>query len=236
VSERYLAQLEGGQGERFDSAAAPDCNGPRSTAHRAARRGHGRCRGVDSHHAVPERLPRQTLAAVRSQLVRDYGGARDERMNGSRSSGCARGQIHARAKLARALGTTLSNSTARSSARRAPASPRFFCSMGRPAIALRAALPGKSAGEERARRDRHGRQHRLGARNLRASPLGLLHGLAESAARGTYGARDRAGATPVRWPGTTRRWRICGAILDGRAVLYGQADVTVDTAGKDAGA
>src|SRR6267378_900050 len=52
-----------------------------------------------------KRLPRQTLAAVRSQLVRDYGSARDERMKRIALIGLrGAGKSTLGAKLARALG------------------------------------------------------------------------------------------------------------------------------------
>src|SRR5207244_13120799 len=52
-----------------------------------------------------KRLPRQTLAAVRSQLVRDYGSAHDERMKRIALVGLrGAGKSTLGGKLARALG------------------------------------------------------------------------------------------------------------------------------------
>src|SRR5882757_1596097 len=105
VSERYLAQLEGGQGNVSilllrQIAAALDIPLAELLAE-------------DSDEVVEltlttqflKRLPRQTLAAVRSQLVRDYGSARDERMKRIALIGLrGAGKSTLGAKLAKALG------------------------------------------------------------------------------------------------------------------------------------
>src|SRR5258706_5644916 len=107
VSERYLAQLEGGQGNvsiLLLRQIAAALNIPLAEL-----------LAEDSDEVVEltlttqflKRLPRQTLAAVRSQLVRDYGGARDERMKRIALIGLrGAGKSTLGAKLARALGTT----------------------------------------------------------------------------------------------------------------------------------
>src|SRR5437773_2196843 len=80
VSERYLAQLEGGHGNvsiLLLRQIAAALNIPLAEL-----------LAEDPDEAVEltlttqflKRLPRHTLAAVRSRLVRDYGSARDERM------------------------------------------------------------------------------------------------------------------------------------------------------------
>src|SRR5712672_4044258 len=105
VSERYLAQLEGGQGNVSilllrQIAAALDIPLAELLAE-------------DSDEVVEltlttqflKRLPRQTLAAVRSQLVRDFGSARDERMKRIALIGLrGAGKSTLGAKLAKALG------------------------------------------------------------------------------------------------------------------------------------
>src|SRR5258706_9320020 len=105
VSERYLAQLEGGQGNvsilllrqiatalglPLTELLAEDADGAAE---------------LTLTTQFLKRLPRQTLAAVRSQLVRDYGGARDERMKRIPLIGlCVAGKSRLGAKLPRALG------------------------------------------------------------------------------------------------------------------------------------
>src|SRR5260221_7309237 len=80
VSERYLAQLEAGQGNVSilllrQIAAALDLPLTELLAEDSPE-------GTELSLTTQflKRLPRQKLAAVRSQLVRDYGNARDERM------------------------------------------------------------------------------------------------------------------------------------------------------------
>ena len=105
VSERYLAQLEGGQGNvsiLLLRQIAAALNIPLAEL-----------LAEDSDEVVEltlttqflKRLPRQTLAAVRSQLVRDYGGARDERMKRIALIGLrGAGKSTLGAKLSKALG------------------------------------------------------------------------------------------------------------------------------------
>src|SRR2546423_5353251 len=105
VSERYLAQLEGGQGNvsiLLLRQIAAALNVPPAEL-----------LAEDPDEAVEltlttqflKRLPRHTLAAVRSRLVRDYGSARDERMKRIALIGLrGAGKSTLGAKLARALG------------------------------------------------------------------------------------------------------------------------------------
>src|SRR5438046_652658 len=105
VSERYLAQLEGGQGNvsiLLLRQIAAALNIPLAEL-----------LAEDPDEAVEltlttqflKRLPRHTLAAVRSRLVRDYGSARDERMKRIALIGLrGAGKSTLGAKLARALG------------------------------------------------------------------------------------------------------------------------------------
>ena len=105
VSERYLAQLEAGQGNvsilllrQITSALSLPLT---------------ELLAEDSSDAVEltlttqflKRLPRQKLAAVRSQLVRDYGSAQDERMKRIALIGLrGAGKSTLGAKLAKVLG------------------------------------------------------------------------------------------------------------------------------------
>jgi len=81
VSERYLAQLEGGEGNVSilllrQIAAALDIRLTELIGE-----GSGEAAELALITQFLKRLPRQTLAAVRTQLVRKYGGAHEERRN-----------------------------------------------------------------------------------------------------------------------------------------------------------
>src|SRR5437773_4419553 len=105
VSERYLAQLEGGQGNisiLLLRQIASALNLP-LTELLAEESGDGVELTLTTQFL--KRLPRQKLAAVRLQLVRDYGSARDERMKRIALIGLrGAGKSTLGAKLAKALG------------------------------------------------------------------------------------------------------------------------------------
>src|SRR5256885_14337579 len=105
VSERYLAQLEGGKGNVSilllrQIAAALNIPLPELLAEDP-----GEAVELSLTTQFLKRLPRQTLAAVLSQLVRDYGSARDERMRRIALIGLrGAGKSTLGAKLAKTLG------------------------------------------------------------------------------------------------------------------------------------
>ena len=105
VSERYLAQLEGGQGNvsiLLLRQIAAALNIPLAEL---LAEDPGEVVELTLTTQFLKRLPRQTLAAVRSQLVRDYGSARDERMKRIALIGLrGAGKSTLGAKLAKALG------------------------------------------------------------------------------------------------------------------------------------
>ena len=106
VSERYLAQLEAGQGNVSilllrQIATALDLPITELLAEES-----DRTVELALTTQFLKRLPRQKLAAVRSQLVRDYGNARSERMKRIALIGLrGAGKSTLGAKLAKALGT-----------------------------------------------------------------------------------------------------------------------------------
>ncbi len=162
VSERYLAQLEGGQGNvsiLLLRQIATALNLPLTEL-----------LAEDSGDAVEltlttqflKRLPRQTLAAVRSQLVRDYGSARDERMKRIALIGLrGAGKSTLGAKLAKALGAPFVELDREIERDAGTSLSEIFLLYGQAGYRRyeRRCL-------ERVLEKSHGRQRRLGARNL----------------------------------------------------------------------
>jgi len=229
VSERYLAQLEAGQGNISilllrQIAAALDLPLTELLAEDT-----GDAVELSLTTQFLKRLPRQKLAAVRSQLVRDYGNARDERMKRIALIGLrGAGKSTLGAKLAKALG--------------AP-----FIELDREAgtsLSEIFLLYGQAGYRRYERRC----LERMLEKNDRAV---IATGGSIVSEPGTYElllsacftvwlkaepeehmARVIAQGDTRPMAGNDQVMEDLRRILEGRAVLYGQADVTVDTAGQ----
>src|SRR5258708_7307149 len=105
VSERYLAQLESGQGNVSILLLRQIATALNLSLTELLAEDSGDAVELTLTTQFLKRLPRQTLAAVRSQLARDYGSARDERMKRIALIGLrGAGKSTLGTKLARALG------------------------------------------------------------------------------------------------------------------------------------
>jgi XRE family transcriptional regulator, aerobic/anaerobic benzoate catabolism transcriptional regulator len=233
VSERYLAQLEAGQGNISvlllrQIATALD----RPLTELLAE---------ESDEAVElalttqflKRLPRQKLAAVRSQLVRDYGNARGERMKRIALIGLrGAGKSTLGAKLAKALGVPFVELDREIEREAGTSLSEIFLLYGQ-------------AGYRRYERRC---LERVLEKNERAviatggsivSESGTFELLLSScftvwlkAAPEEHMARVIAQGDTRPMAGNDQAMEDLRRILDGRAMLYRQADVVVDTAGK----
>jgi len=233
VSERYLAQLEAGQGNvsiLLLRQIASALNLPLTEL-----------LAEDSGDAVEltlttqflKRLPRQKLAAVRSQLVRDYGSAQDERMKRIALIGLrGAGKSTLGAKLAKALGAPFVELDREVEREAGTSLSEIFLLYGQ-------------AGYRRYERRC---LERMLEKNDRAV---IATGGSIVSEPGTYElllsacftvwlkaepeehmARVIAQGDTRPMAGNDQAMEDLRRILEGRAVLYRQADVTVDTAGK----
>ena len=233
VSERYLAQLEAGQGNISilllrQIASALDLPLTELLAE-------------DTGDAVEltlttqflKRLPRQKLAAVRLQLVRDYGSAHDERMKRIALIGLrGAGKSTLGAKLAKALAAPFVELDREIEREAGTSLSEIFLLYGQ-------------AGYRRYERRC---LERVLEKNERAviatggsivSEPGTYDLLLSSCFTVWLKAEPEEHMSRVIAQGDTRpmagndqAMEDLRRILDGRAALYGQADVTVDTAGK----
>ena len=233
VSERYLAQLEAGQGNISilllrQIASALDLPPTELLAE-------------DTGDAVEltlttqflKRLPRQKLAAVRLQLVRDYGSAHDERMKRIALIGLrGAGKSTLGAKLAKARAAPFVELDREIEREAGTSLSEIFLLYGQ-------------AGYRRYERRC---LERVLEKNERAviatggsivSEPGTYDLLLSSCFTVWLKAEPEEHMSRVIAQGDTRpmagndqAMEDLRRILDGRATLYGQADVTVDTAGK----
>jgi len=233
VSERYLAQLESGQGNvsilllRQIAAAlelpltellSEDSEGTAELALTTQ---------------FLKRLPRQKLAAVRSQLVRDYGNARDERLKRVALIGLrGAGKSTLGAKLAKSLSAPFVELDREIEREAGTSLSEIFLLYGQ-------------AGYRRYERRC---LERILEKNERAviatggsivSEPGTYELLLAScftvwlkAAPEEHMARVIAQGDTRPMAGNDQAMEDLRRILEGRAMLYGQADVTVDTEGK----
>src|SRR5258708_32138623 len=105
VSEGYLAQVEAGHGNVSILLLRQIATALNLSLTELLAEDSGDAVELTLTTQFLKRLPRQTLAAVRSQLARDYGSARDERMKRIALIGLrGAGKSTLGAKLARALG------------------------------------------------------------------------------------------------------------------------------------
>jgi len=233
VSERYLAQLEAGQGNVSilllrQIAAALDLPLTELLAEDSAE-------GTELSLTTQflKRLPRQKLAAVRSQLVRDYGNARDERMKRIALIGLrGAGKSTLGARLAKALAVPFVELDREIEREAGTSLSEIFL------------LYGQSGYRRYERRC----LERVLEKNERAviatggsivSEPGTYEVLLSTcftiwlkAAPEEHMARVIAQGDTRPMAGNDQAMEDLRRILDGRAVLYLQADVVVDTAGK----
>jgi len=233
VSERYLAQLEAGQGNVSilllrQIASALDLPLTELLAEDASE-------AADLALATRflKRLPRQKLAAVHSQLVRDYGNARDERMKRIALIGLrGAGKSTLGAKLAKALAVPFVELDREIEREAGTSLSEIFL------------LYGQSGYRRYERRS----LERVLEKNERAviatggsivSEPGTYELLLSScftvwlkAEPEEHMARVIAQGDTRPMAGNDQAMEDLRRILEGRAMLYRQADVVVDTAGK----
>ena len=233
VSERYLAQLEAGQGNvsiLLLRQIATALNLPLTEL-----------LAEDTGDAVEltlttqflKRLPRQTLAAVRSQLVRDYGSARDERMKRIALIGLrGAGKSTLGAKLAKALGAPFVELDREIEREAGTGLSEIFLLYGQAGYRRyeRRCLERVLEKNERAVIATGGSiVSEPGTYELLLSTCFTVWLRAEPE---EHMARVIAQGDTRPMAGNDQAMEDLRRILDGRAVLYGQADVTMDTAGK----
>ncbi|HUL93936.1 MAG TPA: helix-turn-helix transcriptional regulator [Burkholderiales bacterium] len=235
VSERYLAQLEAGRGNVSilllrQIASALDLSLIELLAEDS---------GEDAELSLTtqflKKLPRQKLAAVHSQLLRDYGNARDERMKRIALIGLrGAGKSTLGAKLAKALGVPFVELDREIEREAGTSLSEIFL------------LYGQSGYRRYERRC----LERVLEKNERAviatggsivSEPGTYELLLSTcftvwlkAAPEEHMARVIAQGDTRPMAGNDQAMEDLRRILEGRAVLYRQADVVVDTAGKSA--
>lgn len=233
VSERYLAQLETGRGNISilllrQIATALNVSLTELLAE-------------ESDEAVEfaltaqflKRLPPQKLAAVRSQLVRDYGSARDERMKRIALVGLrGAGKSTLGARLAKALGAPFVELDREIEREAGTSLSEIFLLYGQ-------------AGYRRYERrclervlERNDRAVIATGGSIVSEPgtyellLSACFTVWLKAEPEEHMARVIAQGDTRPMAGNDQAMEDLRRILDARATLYGQADVTVDTAGK----
>jgi XRE family transcriptional regulator, aerobic/anaerobic benzoate catabolism transcriptional regulator len=233
VSERYLAQLEAGQGNVSilllrQIAAALDLSLTELL-------------GDDSDDAVElalttqflKRLPRQKLAAVRSQLMREYGSARDERMKRIALIGLrGAGKSTLGSRLARRLAAPFVELDREIEREAGTSLSEIFLLYGQAGYRRyeRRCLEKVLEKNERAVIATGGSiVSEPGTYELLLSACFTVWLKAEPE---EHMARVIAQGDTRPMAGNDQAMEDLRRILDGRAALYGQADVTVETAGR----
>lgn len=233
VSERYLAQLEAGQGNVSilllrQIAGALELPLTELLAEDS---------DVSAELVLTtqflKQLPRQKLAAVRSQLVRDYGNARDERMKRIALIGLrGAGKSTLGAKLARALAVPFVELDREIEREAGTSLSEIFLLYGQ---------AGYRRYERRCLEKIIERTERavIATGGSIVSEAGTYELLLSScftvwlkAAPEEHMARVIAQGDTRPMAGNDQAMEDLRRILEGRAMLYGQADVVVDTAGK----
>jgi XRE family aerobic/anaerobic benzoate catabolism transcriptional regulator len=233
VSERYLAQLEAGQGNVSilllrQIAGALELPLTELLAEDS---------DVSAELVLTtqflKQLPRQKLAAVRSQLVRDYGNARDERMKRVALIGLrGAGKSTLGAKLARALAVPFVELDREIEREAGTSLSEIFLLYGQ---------AGYRRYERRCLEKIIERTERavIATGGSIVSEAGTYELLLSScftvwlkAAPEEHMARVIAQGDTRPMAGNDQAMEDLRRILEGRAMLYGQADVVVDTAGK----
>ncbi len=233
VSERYLAQLEAGLGNISILLLRQIASALDSPLTELLAEDTGDTVELTLTTQFLKRLPRQKLAAVRSQLVRDYGSAHDERMKRIALIGLrGAGKSTLGAKLSKVLGAPFIELDREIEREAGTSLSEIFLLYGQ-------------AGYRRYERRCLERVLEKNARAVIATGGSIV------SEPGTYElllsacftvwlkaepeehmARVIAQGDTRPMAGNDQAMEDLRRILDGRAVLYGQADVTVDTAGK----
>ncbi len=233
VSERYLAQLEAGLGNISILLLRQIASALDSPLTELLAEDTGDTVELTLTTQFLKRLPRQKLAAVRSQLVRDYGSAHDERMKRIALIGLrGAGKSTLGAKLSKVLGAPFIELDREIEREAGTSLSEIFLLYGQ-------------AGYRRYERRCLERVLEKNARAVIATGGSIV------SEPGTYElllsacftvwlkaepeehmARVIAQGDTRPMAGNDQAMEDLRRILHGRAVLYGQADVTVDTAGK----
>ena len=236
VSERYLAQLEGGQGNVSilllrQIAGALGLPLTELLAEDSDERDESAELVLTTQFL--KQLPRQKLAAVRSQLVRDYGNARDERMKRIALIGLrGAGKSTLGAKLARAVAVPFVELDREIEREAGTSLSEIFLLYGQ---------AGYRRYERRCLEKIFERTERavIATGGSIVSEPGTYELLLSScftvwlkAAPEEHMARVIAQGDTRPMAGNDQAMEDLRRILEGRAMLYGQADVVVDTAGK----
>ena len=233
VSERYLAQLEAGQGNISVLLLRQIATALELPLTELLAEESGEAVELALTTQFLKRLPRQKLAAVRSQLVRDYGNARGERLKRIALIGLrGAGKSTLGAKLAKALGVPFVELDREIECEAGTSLSEIFLLYGQ-------------AGYRRYERRCLERVLEKNERVVIAtggsivSEPGTFELLLSScftvwlkAAPEEHMARVIAQGDTRPMAGNDQAMEDLRRILDGRAVLYRQADVVVDTAGK----
>ncbi len=233
VSERYLAQLEAGQGNVSILLLRQIATALNLSLTELLAEDSGDAVELTLATQFLKRLPRQTLAAVRSQLVRDYGSARDERMKRIALIGLrGAGKSTLGAKLARALGVPFIELDREIERDAGTSLSEIFLLYGQAGYRRyeRRCLERVLEKNERAVIATGGSiVSEPGTYELLLSACFAVWLKAEPE---EHMARVIAQGDTRPMAGNDQAMEDLRRILDGRTVLYGQADVTVDTAGK----
>ena len=233
VSERYLAQLEAGQGNVSILLLRQIATALNLSLTELLAEDSGDAVELTLTTQFLKRLPRQTLAAVRSQLVRDYGSARDERMKRIALIGLrGAGKSTLGAKLARARGAPFIELDREIERDAGTSLSEIFLLYGQAGYRRyeRRCLERVLEKNERAVIATGGSiVSEPGTYELLLSACFSVWLKAEPE---EHMARVIAQGDTRPMAGNDQAMEDLRRILDGRAVLYGQADVTVDTAGK----
>jgi XRE family aerobic/anaerobic benzoate catabolism transcriptional regulator len=233
VSERYLAQLEAGQGNISILLLRQIASALNLPLTELLAEESGDAVELTLTTQFLKRLPRQKLAAVRLQLVRDYGSARDERMKRIALIGLrGAGKSTLGAKLARALGAPFVELDREIEREAGTSLSEIFLLYGQAGYRRyeRRCLERVLEKNERAVIATGGSiVSEPGTYELLLSACFTVWLKAEPE---EHMARVIAQGDTRPMAGNDQAMEDLRRILDGRAVLYGQADVTVDTAGK----
>jgi len=233
VSERYLAQLEAGQGNVSILLLRQIANALGLPLAELLAEDSGDAAELNLTTQFLRQLPRQKLAAVRLQLVRDYGNARDERLKRIALIGLrGAGKSTLGAKLAKALGVPFVELDREIEREAGTSLSEIFLLYGQ-------------AGYRRYERrclekvlEKHERAVIATGGSIVSEPgtyeflLSTCFTVWLKAAPEEHMARVIAQGDTRPMAGNDQAMEDLRRILEGRAMLYGQADVVVDTAGK----
>ena len=233
VSERYLAQLEAGQGNVSILLLRQITSALNLPITELLSEESGDAVELTLTMQFLKRLPRQKLATVRSQLMRDYGGAQDERMKRIALIGLrGAGKSTLGAKLAKALGTPFVELDREVEREAGTSLSEIFLLYGQAGYRRyeRRCLERVLEKNDRAVISTGGSiVSEPGTYELLLSACFTVWLKAEPE---EHMARVIAQGDTRPMAGNDQAMEDLRRILEGRAVLYRQADVTVDTAGK----